>query len=267
MSEWKHPMPPFNRDFYVQLRSRRNEFVKKDEFFVDLETRGKAWLVKKGQSTRIICHEGPQITDLCLWNANNYQEHFWNEYTLTRETMFLTTYARLWSNMPMFRPMMTIIEDTVETILTQPTSGHHYPFGAHCNPSFWYWALGKQPDHPYVTRYNCWCNLARAIKPFGMDYTYLHDNINLFQKTYFAAKGVHPVEMTDAKKGDYVEFYAEMDVLMAVSLCPSGTGTYHWSEAEKDTVSPLKIEIYDTGIEPLAYQHEIGEQGFSCCDC
>ena len=98
-----------------------------------------------------------------------------------------------------------------------------------------------------------------------MDYTNLHDNINLFQKTYFAPKGVHPVEMTDAKKGDYVELYAEMDVLLAVSLCPSGTGTYHWSEAEKDTVSPLKIEVYDTGVEPLPYQHEIGEDGFACC--
>jgi len=129
----------------------------------------------------------------------------------------LSTYSRLWSNMPMFRPLMTIIEDTVETKLTFPTSGHHYCFGSHCNPSFWYWAL-RDKDHPYVTKYNCWCNRQRAIKPFGLGYEDLHDNINLFQKTHFEPGGVHPVEPSDVKKGDYVEFYAEMDVLMAVSL-------------------------------------------------
>ena len=75
------------------------------------------------------------------------------------------------------------------------------------------------------------------------------------------------MEASDAKKGDYVEFYAEMDVLMAVSLCPSATGAYHWSEAaEKETVTPLKVEIYDTGVEPLPFENVLGDQGFLCLD-
>ena len=263
MSEWKHPMPPFPKEFYEELRHAKPSFRRVDEFIIDLEERGKGFIVKKGQSARIVCIEQAQIADVCIWNANNYKERFWNDYTLCRETFFLSTYSRLWSNLPMFRPLMTIIEDTVETKLTFPTSGHHYCFGSHCNPSFWCWALGDK-DHPYVTKYNCWCNLQRAIKPFGLGYEDLHDNINLFQKTHFEPGGVHPVEPTNARKGDYVEFYAEMDVLMAVSLCPSGTGTYHWREAEKDVVSPLGIEIYDTGIEPLESQEPTGLEGWQC---
>jgi len=258
-------MPPFPKEFYENLRGAKPQFKKVDEFIIDLEERGKAFIVKKGQSARIVCVERAQIADVCIWNENNFQEHFWDSYTLTRETPFLTTYNRLWSNLPMFRPLMTIIEDTVETVKTHPGDRHHYCFGSHCNPSFWYWAL-KDKDHPFVTKYNCWCNLQRAIKPFGLDWRNLHDNLNLFQKTHFEQDGSHPVLPSDAKKGDYVEFYAEMDVLMAVSICPSGTGTYHWSEAEKDTVSPLGVEIYDTGIEPLESQEPTGPEGWRCSE-
>ena len=262
---WEHPKPPFPKDFFESVREARPSFKKVDEFIIDLEERGKAWIVKKGQTTRIICIEGPQLLDVCIWNAHNPEEHFWDSYTLTRETPFLTTYSRLWSNLPWFRPMMTIIEDTVETKKTHPGDHHHYCFGSHCNPDFWYWAL-KDKNHPYVTKYNCWCNLQRAIKPFGLNWRHLHDNINFFTKTHWEDDGTHPVLPSDAKKGDYVELYAEMDVLIAASLCPSGTGTYHWSEAEKDTVHPVKVEIYDTGIEPLEFKMPGGPDGWRCCE-
>ena len=262
---WEHPKPPFPKDFFERVREARPSFKKVDEFIIGLEERGKAWIVKKGQTTRIICIEGPQLLDVCIWNAHNPEEHFWDSYTLTRETPFLTTYSRLWSNLPWFRPMMTIIEDTVETKKTHPGDHHHYCFGSHCNPDFWYWAL-KDKNHPYVTKYNCWCNLQRAIKPFGLNWRHLHDNINFFTKTHWEDDGTHPVLPSDAKKGDYVELYAEMDVLIAASLCPSGTGTYHWSEAEKDTVHPVKVEIYDTGIEPLEFKMPGGPDGWRCCE-
>lgn len=263
MVKGKHPMPPFNREFYRKLRKHKSDFQKVDEFIVDLDERGKAFTIKKGQSVRIKTIKKAQIADIALWNAKDYQERFWNDYTLCRESIFLTTYNQLWSNLPMFRPMMTIIEDTVQE--KESDTYHHYCIGSHCNPSFWYWAL-KDKNHPFVTKYNCWCNLQRAIEPFGLGKEDLHDNINLFQRTHINPDGTHPVEPSNAKKGDYVEFYAEIDVLIAISLCPSGTGTYHWSEVEKDTISPLGIEIYDTGFEPLDRDHVIGPKGFTCSD-
>ena len=63
-----------------------------------------------------------------------------------------------------------------------------------------------------------------------------------------------------------MEFYAEIDVLVAASICPSGTGTYHWSEAEKDTVSPVGVEIYNTNVEPLVHEMPLNPEGFLCLD-
>ena len=256
-----HPQPSFPYEFYQNLYRSRPNFHRKDEFIVPLEVRGRGFVVKRGESARIVCVEGPQIVDLCIWNANNYKERFWADYTLNREGIFLTTFSRLWSNMPMFRPLMTIIENTVETEPTHPGADHHYCIGSHCNPSFWYWAL-KDRNHPNVTKFNCWANLLRGVEPFGLGQDDLHSNINLFQKTHFELDtGLRPVDPSDAKKGDYVEFYAEMDVLMALSLCPSGSGSAHWSAEEQD-VKPIGIEIYETNIEPPEFENVIGEQEF-----
>lgn len=253
MTDPNHPKPPFPRKFFEELRAARPGFHKASGGVVPLAERGTAFAVKAGQSARLVCVEGPQVADVCIWAADNYQEHFWNEFTLSREGFFLTTFCRLWSNMPKLRPMMTIIEDTVETLPTFPGAGHHYCFGGHCNPHYWYWIL-RDRTHPYVTTYNCYHNLLRAMAPYGLGPTFLHDNINLFQKTHFELDtGQRPVEPSDAQVGDYVEFYAEMDVLMAVSLCPGGCFAGGWS-AGTNKVKPIGIEIYDTGIQPLEFE-------------
>lgn len=257
MIEWDFPKPPFDREFYEGLRRARPRFRRVGEFIISLEERGRGFVVKKGHTARIICMEGAQIVDICLYNANNYKERFWDDQTLNREGPYVTTFSRLWSNMPKFRPMMTIIEDTVENKATHPDSRHHYVFGAHCSPHYWYWAL-RDKTHPYVTTYNCYYNLSRAVAPFGLEPGDLHDNLNLFQKCYFDLEtGMHHMEASDAKKGDYVEFYAEMDVLMAVSICPNGSGSRHWSEREQD-IKPIGVEIYETGIQPLEFENVLG---------
>ena len=253
MTESSHPMPPFPRAFYDDVRASRSSFREVTRYVIPLTERGRAFVVKRGQSVRIICVEGPQVADLCLWNANNHDEYFWNEVTLGREGLFLTTFSRLWSNMPRLRPMMTIIEDTVRTKPTFPGAGHHYCFGGHCNPHYWYWAL-KDKTHPNVTTFSCYHNLLRAVAPFGLGPLSLHDNINLFQKTHFELDtGRRPVEPSDAVVGDYVEFYAEIDVLMAVSICPGGSFGPNWSSGESE-IKPIGIEIYNTGIEPLEFE-------------
>ena len=41
MTQWKHPMPPFPREFYEELRRVRPLFRKVDEVIIYLEERGK----------------------------------------------------------------------------------------------------------------------------------------------------------------------------------------------------------------------------------
>lgn len=253
LTDWEHPKPPFPREFFDAVRKAKPNFKLAEKFVIPVKDAGKAFVVKKGQTFRLICIEGPQIADVCVWNAHDTKERFWAHMTLNREGIWVQKDMRLWSNMPKFRPMMTVLEDTVVNKPIHPGARHHYVIGAHCNPPLWYWVT-KDKDHPFVTHFNCYCNLTRAIKPFGMTSDDLHGNMNLFMKCWVDHEtGLHPWEVTDVKAGDYVEFFAEMDVLIAVSICPSSSGTYHFYEKQEDP-RPLGVEIYDTGFDAPVYE-------------
>jgi uncharacterized protein len=251
--EWDFPAPPSNREFYEALREAR-PYTLAEKFTISVEETGRAFVVKAGQTARVICEEGPQMADVCLWNAHDLREHFWNEGTLSREGDRLTTFTRLWTNVPRYRPIMTIVEDTA---LTEPDAGHHSCLTGYCDPHYWYLAL-KDKNHRYVTEFNCYFNLLRAIRPFGMGREHIHDNINLNVRMFFTEDGKHVFDVPKIKQGDYVEFYAEIDTLFAISICPDGSGQLHYTEGEQD-IKPLGIEIYDTGIMPLVYEDDLAD--------
>lgn len=245
----RFPTPAFNRAFYENLRAQRGTFRLVEKIAIPSEA-GKGLLARQGQAVRVVCVDGPQIADVDVFNAQDPVEHLWANQTLNREGAHLTTFSRLWSNMPRFRPLMTIIEDTVQTVPTNPGARHHIILGAHCNPYYWLVATGR-PDHT-----NCYRNLVSAIAPFGLGPGHVHDNLNLFQKTRIdPLTSRYVTEASDAKVGDYVEFYAEMDILMAISACPCGSGRHAAQTGRSDT-KPLLAEIYDTGVRPLSFEYE-----------
>ena len=49
------------------------------------------------------------------------------------------------------------------------------------------------------------------------------------------------------QQGDYVDFYAQMDLYVLVSLCPVGDQTVTWQEV---TLTPMKCEVFDTNTTP-----------------
>jgi uncharacterized protein len=241
---WYVPRPPFPKAFFDELQEHRDSFPLAAEFVISPEEASRAFVVRRGQTLRITCIAGAQIVDMCIWNAEDPNERFANEYSLTREGIWLQRNMRLWSSLPWLRPMMTVTKDTVENRPVHPGARHHYLFGAHCNPQGWYWVV-KNRHHPLVTHNNCYCNLTRAVAPFGLGAKDLHDNLNLFMKCFVDhTTGLHPWEASDVRQGDYVEFYAEMDCLVALSICPSGSGRLPHDEEE---IRPIGISIYDTG--------------------
>ena len=244
----RFPTPSLDEGFYEDLRACRDTFRLIRE--VDIpRTSGKGFVVKCGQAVRIVCTEGGQIADVDVFNADNPAEHLWANQTLNREGAHLTTFSRLWSNMPWFRPLMTITEDTVQNVATSRGARHHIILGAHCNPFYWLVATGEE-GHP-----NCYDNLVGAIAPFGLGPDHVHDNLNLFQKTRIDPETSRYVtEASDVRAGDYVEFYAEMNVLMAVSACPLGSGRFAAELRQADT-KPLLATIYETGIEPRTFEY------------
>ena len=126
-------LPDFPREWYERLRAERSRFRLREQFTIPKET-GKGVVVQRGHTVRFVIIEGPQIADVNVFNAQDPAEHLRAMETLNREGFWLTRFSRLWSNMPRFRPLMTIIEDTVRTKPGQGEPHHHHIFGGHCNP-------------------------------------------------------------------------------------------------------------------------------------
>ncbi len=63
------------------------------------------------------------------------------------------------------------------------------------------------------------------------------------------------MEPSPAKKGDYFEFLAEIDLLCAISACPSGDlSEWGWGDTSTDLSAncrPLGVEVYDVDSELL----------------
>jgi uncharacterized protein YcgI (DUF1989 family) len=244
----KFPTSTATLDFYRGVQAAENRYALVSEFEIASPT-GKAFRVNGGQIARFLVVSGPQIVDIDVFNADNPRERLWANQTLNREGFWLSTFSRLWSNMPWFRPLATITHDGVETDQSAGAARHHHIFGGHCNPYFWQVATG------HAGLPNCYDNLCKAVAEFGLPAESVHDNLNLFQKTLLAPDGKMRTVRSDARPGDFVDFYAEMDVLFAASLCPRGSGATEPSDPIQER-HPIRVQIFETGIAPLEFSHD-----------
>ncbi len=229
--------------FYDDIRAGKPAFRLAERFVIPPFS-GRGFLVKGGQTFRIIEEGGPQVATLVLWNAKNPNEFFSSCRTLVAEGWQVKPNIRLWSEIHHYHPLATCIEDTVVT--TPPTGEFHHHFvSSHCTPETLEMISGVGGLN------SCQTNLVRAIQPFGLKEEDIHDSLNLHQKIKLDAKDLkYFAARSDGKPGDYVEFFAEMDLLAAVSVCPSGDNTRHYSTPEDGIALPIGVEIYDTGINP-----------------
>jgi uncharacterized protein YcgI (DUF1989 family) len=70
--------------------------------------------------------------------------------------------------------------------------------------------------------FHCHSNLTRSVVPYGLTELDVHDVLNVFQVTGLDEEGRYFMETSPAKPGEYFEFFAEVDVLCALSACPGG---------------------------------------------
>ena len=234
--------PKFRLDkaFYDKVRAATPQFKLADKFIIPAFS-GRGFIVKKGQTFRVVQVEGPQVIDVAFWNNNDRNETFSTTRTWEVEGWFVEVYTRLWSQLPWFRPMATCIEDTV---VAQGDDFHNQSVATHCTPEL-YEALFQRPGLNA-----CRLNLLQAIEPFGLKEENLYDNLDVHQKFRIdTVKGRYNLSQSDGKVGDFIEFYAEMDVLVGISVCPNGDN----STSLNTVVKPIGIEIYDTGIEPQEF--------------
>jgi len=241
---------PYDKAFYNRLIADQGSYALVREY--DTEETGYGFRVNAGQSFRFTMLESAQILDVCLVNADDPREHFFSGAQITIEGGKITRGIRLWGTPPRSRPIATCIADTVRVRENDRHTRDHFAYGAHCNAHLWHLHAG-------VHHRPCYDNLRHGFAQMGLNQYAIHDNVNLFQKgAYDPYTGAAMVEESDSVRGDYIEFYAEIDLIVAVSLCPNGAGSdglrESWSETGPDVpVYPIRVSIYDTGITPLEW--------------
>ncbi len=200
--------------------------------------------VGAGQFFRITSVDGPQVGDLNLWNVADLSERFYSGKTRALHGMHITSGQRMWSSLPHLRPMATIIEDTLEWYGIDGFGGSvHDVIGTRCDP-YTGNLLGGGQYHQC-----CHSNLTRALSdetglPLHEAERHVHDVLNVFMCTGFTRDtGQYFMKASPVRPGDYIEFFAEIDLLGALSACPGGDcSTQHSSDAA--ACYPLLVEVF-----------------------
>ena len=229
-----------DRAFYGRLAADPGRTLV--ERFVAPRRSGRAWVVRAGQIFRIVAVEGSQVADLNVWSLANPRERFWASRTRQLHQAHLSTFDRLWSCLPYLRPLLTITADTIQYGIDEDGAGCHDLLGTRCDPYVHKLLNGEEFD------LCCHSNLVRAVRGFGLAESDVHDVLNVFQVTGLTAEGRYLVKPSPARRGDYLECFAEIDVLCAISVCPHGDLSVPvWGPDAADALSvcrPLGVEIW-----------------------
>ncbi len=197
-----------------------------------------------GQFFRISSVEGPQVGDLNLWNAQDLSERFYSGKSRALHGTHLSAGERMWSSFPTLRPMATITEDTLGWYGIDGFGGSvHDVIGTRCDPYTGNLLSGAQYHHC------CHSNLTRALADetglsLGEAEGHVHDVLNVFMCTGFTRDtGQYFMKASPVRPGDYLEFFAEIDLLGALSACPGGDcSTEHSSDVA--ACHPLLVEVF-----------------------
>jgi len=170
-----------------------------------IEPRGHyAREMPQGDVLRVIDVEGQQVADFLMFNSKRLEEKLSppNTVNLNRQVFPGVGYS-LYSDEA--GKLMTIIADTC---------GVHDMLAGACS-RFTNAVRYGVPDTP-----NCRDNFAAALAPWGLSWKDIPYNMNVFMNCPIQADGTYTIEEPKSKAGDYIDFKADMDVLVALSNCP-----------------------------------------------
>ena len=150
----------------------------------------------------------------------------------------------MFSSFPYLRSLATITWDTLDWYDYDEDGGSvHDVIGTRCDPYTSKLLSGN--DYHYC----CHSNLTRALvkeKKLNIDEAekIVHDVLNVFMLTGFTNDTKqYFMKASPVRPGDYLEFFAETDLLGALSTCPGGDcGSEHSSDVAK--CYPLKVSIW-----------------------
>ena len=188
------------------------------EDFVIPKGSAKAFFLQKGQVLRITAHEGKQVADVKFINAHDHREQVcaWWSSCLNSERPSgeilggAKRVKELYSKPPWERVMLRVIDDKV---------GDHL-FNGSCSPK----VRELMPGDEYLGNKTCVELFAECLEPHGIGLEALEGSgtFNVFMPVRFKDDddGAWVFLPPSCEKGDYIEFLAEMDILVAATSCP-----------------------------------------------
>ncbi|MEO9650844.1 MAG: DUF1989 domain-containing protein [Roseobacter sp.] len=234
-------LPAPNMSLYTAVRSQMSKI---DEVIIP-PRQARCFSVPAGHFFRIVSVEGSQVGDLNLHNANDMTERFYSGKTRALHGTHLTTGEQMWSGFPQLRPMATITHDTLGWYGIDEFGGSvHDVIGTRCDPYTHALLSGGDQYH-----HCCHSNLIRSLADhLGISRDeaepLVHDVLNVFMCTGFTRDtGQYFMKASPVRPGDFIEFFAEIDLVGNLSACPGGDcSAVHSSDVA--ACFPLKVEVF-----------------------
>ena len=177
--------------------------------------RGKAALLSRGQSVRVINTHGQQVVDTWAFRRDDLTEFMSMEHSRTSLGRIMPVVGQsIVTNHR--RPILTLVEDT--------SGGLHDTLLAACD-RYRYELLGCDGYHD-----NCTDNLEAALAELGLRPPETPSPWNLFMNIPVAPDGSVSLQPPVCGPGDHVTLLAEMDCIVAFSACPQDVVPINGSE-------------------------------------
>lgn len=241
-----------DHDFYEGIRCHYGTLGSPDLLTQISHDTGTIVSLVAGDIATIKLESGPQIVNLFIFNSHDPDERLWAQFSSVIEGAFLRRYSRLWSTMAKCRPMATVIEDTVAPTSEYGTAigKHHFLFGGSETPADW--RAGGGP----IGIKSTWERLVDALETSGWDAGILTDCVCLFQKTAIDPQTQRlQIFPSDAKAGDRLVLFAELDINLVFALSPYRDGSR--SAAELDgSVDEVTVSVHRNVAEPLGWPYK-----------
>jgi uncharacterized protein YcgI (DUF1989 family) len=195
--------------------------------------------------------EGPQVGDLNLFNANDLNERFYSGKTRALNGTHVGLGDQLFSSFPFLRPMATITHDTLDWYGFDAFGGAvHDVIGTRCDPY-----THNLLSHGDQYHHCCHSNLTRSLAaatglPLAEAEGHVHDVLNVFMCTGFMRDtGQYFMKASPVRQGDYLEMFAEIDLLGVLSACPGGDCSATHS-SDQAVCHPMFVDIYRPAQSP-----------------
>ena len=191
-------------------------------FHIPAQT-GTAFMIRAGQTARIIDVEGEQVADMFCVSKDEHDELLSSGHTMDYNgKIFLTQGDVLYSSKS--NPMFSIVADQV---------GKHIMLYTPCTQEMFARSYGIKKAHP-----NCFDNLAKDLGAYGIRFSPHSIPLNIFMNIEIHSEGAITIHPPRSKAGDYIDLKAEMDLIVALSACSAGLcNNFKWT--------PIEVEIFD----------------------